>query len=150
MTTYLETPADLIDLVGQQVGTTDWMKVKREQVNLFADATGDHQCIHTDPQRAAHGPFKSTIAHGDLTSLLAPVVISEVLQIRAVTSALNHGLNHVRCPLPEPVDAPIRGTVAVMSARQKTPGVESVFELTYEIDGEKCPACVASVIVVYP
>src|SRR6201991_5295486 len=150
MTTYLETPTDLINLVGQQVGTTDVMTLTREQVNLFADATGDHQCIHTDPQRAAHGPFKSTIAHGDLTSLLAPVVISEVLQIRAVTSALNHGLNHVRCPLPEPVDAPIRGTVAVISAQQKTPSVESVFELTDEIDGEKRPACAASVIVVSP
>jgi acyl dehydratase len=150
MTTYLETPADLINLVGQQVGTTDWMTLTREQVNLFADATGDHQCIHTDPQRAAHGPFKSTIAHGDLTPSLPPVAISEVLQIRAVTSALNHGLNQVRFPAPEPVDAPIRGTVAVISAQQKTPGVESLFELTYEIDGEKRPACVASVIVVYP
>ena len=150
MTTYLETPADLIDLVGQQVGTTDWMKVTREQVNLWADATDDHQCIHTDPQRAAHGPFNGTIAHSDLTPSLARVVISEVLQIRAVTSALNHGLNKVRFPAPVPVDAPIRATVAVISAQQKTPGVESVFELTYEIDGEKCPACVASAIVVYP
>ena len=86
MTTYLETPTDLIDLVGQQVGTTDWMKVTQEQVNLFADATGDHQWIHTDPQRAAKGPFKGTIAHGYLTLSLAPVVISEVLQIGEVTS----------------------------------------------------------------
>jgi acyl dehydratase len=149
MTTDLEEPADLIDLVGQQVGTTDWMKVTQEQLNPLADATG-HQWIHTDPQRGAHGPFKGTIAHGYLTPLLAPVVISEVLQICAVTSALNDGLNKVRFPSPVPVDAPIRATIAVMSAQQKTSSVESVFERTYQIDAEKRPACVASVIVLYP
>ncbi|MEN3319015.1 MAG: poly[(R)-3-hydroxyalkanoate] polymerase subunit PhaC [Mycobacterium sp.] len=90
-----------------------------------------------------------TAAHGYLTPSLAPVVISEMSQIRAVTSALNDGLNKVRFPSPLPVDAPIRATVTVMSAQQKTSGVESVFELTYEIDGEKRPACVASVIVLY-
>ncbi len=150
MTTYLETPTDLIDLVGQQVGTTDWMKVTQEQVNLFADATGDHQWIHTDPQRAAKGPFKGTIAHGYLTLSLAPVVISEVLQIREVTSALNCGLNKVRFPAPVRVGSQIRAIVSVMSAQQKTSGVESVFGLTYEVDGEKRPACVADVIVLYP
>jgi acyl dehydratase len=150
MTTYLETPTDLIDLVGQQVGTTEWIKVTQEQVNLFADATGDHQWIHTDPQRAAKGPFKGTIAHGYLTLSLAPVVISEVLQIGEVTSALNYGLNKVRFPAPVRVGSQMRATVSVMSAQQKTSGVESVFELTYEIDGEKRPACVADVIVLYP
>jgi acyl dehydratase len=150
MTTYLEAPTDLIDLVGQQVGTTEWMKVTQEQVNLFADATGDHQWIHTDAQRAAKGPFKGTIAHGYLTLSLAPVVISEVLQIREVTSALNYGLNKVRFPAPLRVGSQMRATVSVMSAQQKTSGVESVFELTYEIDGEKRPACVADVIVLYP
>ena len=150
MTTYLETPTDLIDLVGQQVGTTEWIKVTQEQVNLFADATGDHQWIHTDPQRAAKGPFKGTIAHGYLTLSLAPAVISEVLQIGEVTSALNYGLNKVRFPAPVRVGSQMRATVSVMSAQQKTSGVESVFELTYEIDGEKRPACVADVIILYP
>ena len=150
MTTYLETPTDLIDLVGQQVGTTEWIKVTQEQVNLFADATGDHQWIHTDPQRAAKGPFKGTIAHGYLTLSLAPAVISEVLQIGEVTSALNYGLNKVRFPAPVRVGSQMRATVSVMSAQQKTSGVVSVFELTYEIDGEKRPACVADVIVLYP
>ena len=150
MTTYLETPTDLIDLVGQQLGTTEWIKVTQEQVNLFADATGDHQWIHTDPQRAAKGPFKGTIAHGYLTRSLAPAVISEVLQIGEVTSALNYGLNKVRFPAPVRVGSQMRATVSVMSAQQKTSGVESVFELTYEIDGEKRPACVADVIVLYP
>jgi len=82
MTTVLEEPADLLKLVGQQIGTTEWMKVTQQQVDQFAEATGDHQWIHTDPGRAAKGPFKGTIAHGYLTLSLAPVVISQVLQIR--------------------------------------------------------------------
>jgi acyl dehydratase len=150
MTTVLDEPADLLKLVGQVVGTTGWMTVTQHQVDLFAEATGDHQWIHTDPERAAKGPFKGTIAHGYLTLSLAPVVISEVLQIREVTAALNYGLNKVRFPAPVPVGAKIRGVVTVMSAQQKTSGVEGVFTLTYEIDGGDRPACVADVIVLYP
>jgi acyl dehydratase len=149
MTTVLEEPADLLKLVDQRLGTTEWMKITQQQVNRFADATGDHQWIHTDPVRAANGPFKGTIAHRYLTLSLAPGVISEVLQIRAVTSALNYGLNKVPFPSPVPMDAQIRATVSVMSAQQKTSGVEAVFELTYEIDAETRPACVASVVL-YP
>jgi acyl dehydratase len=150
MTTVLDEPADLLKLVGQVIGTTGWLAVTQQQVDLFAAATGDHQWIHTDPVRAAKGPFKGTIAHGYLTLSLAPVVISEVLQIRELTAALNYGLNRVRFPTPVRVGTRIRGVVTVMSARQKTSGVEGVFTLTYEIDGEDRPACVADVIVLYP
>ncbi|MUL80241.1 MULTISPECIES: MaoC family dehydratase [unclassified Mycolicibacterium] len=150
MTTVLDEPADLLKLVGQVVGTTDWMAITQDQVDLFAQATGDHQWIHTDPQRAAKGPFKGTIAHGYLTLSLAPVMISEVLQIRELTAALNYGLNRVRFPAPVRVGTRIRGVVTVMSAQQKTSGVEGVFTLHYEIDGEDRPACVADVIVLYP
>jgi acyl dehydratase len=150
MTTVLEEPADLLKLVGQQIGTTEWMKVTQQQVDQFAEATGDHQWIHTDPGRAAKGPFKGTIAHGYLTLSLAPVVISQVLQIRELTAALNYGLNKVRFPSPVKVGSQIRAAVTVMSAQQKTTGVESVFTLTYEIDGDDRPACVADVIVLYP
>jgi acyl dehydratase len=149
MTTHLETPADHIDLVGQQRGTTDWMKITQEQVNLYASATRDHRRIHTDPQRAAHGRFNGTIAHRCLTPARAPAVISDVSQIGAVTSALNDGRNKARFPSSLPVNAPIGATVAVMSAQHRTSGVESVFEWIYEIDGEKRPACVASVIVLH-
>jgi acyl dehydratase len=150
MTTVLEEPADLLKLVGQRLGTTEWMKVTQEQVDRFADATGDHQWIHTDLERAARGPYKGTIAHGYLTLSLAPVVISRVLEIREITAALNYGLNRVRFPAPVRVGSQIRAAVSVMSAQQKTSGVESVFTVTYEIDGEERPACVADVIVLYP
>ena len=150
MTTVLEEPADLLRLVGQRIGTTEWMKVTQEQVDRFADATGDHQWIHTDLERAAKGPYKGAIAHGYLTLSLAPVVISQVLEIREITAALNYGLNKVRFPAPVRVGSQIRAAVSLMSAKQKTSGVESVFTVTYEIDGEERPACVADVIVLYP
>jgi acyl dehydratase len=146
----LDEPADLLKLVGKRLGTTDWMQITQQQVDMFADATGDHQWIHTDPARAANGPFKGTIAHGYLTLSLAPVAISRVLQIRELTAALNYGLDKVRFPAPVRVGSHVRATVDVMSARQKTSGVESVFGVTYEIDGEPRPACVADVIVLYP
>ncbi|MDT5209787.1 MAG: hypothetical protein QOF67_2202 [Mycobacterium sp.] len=150
MTTILGQPADLLGLVGQSLGTTEWMVVTQQQVDLFANATGDRQWIHTDAERAAKGPFKGTIAHGYLTLSLTPTVIAEVLEIREVTAALNYGLNKVRFPAPVRVGSQVRAAVTVASAQQKTSGVESVFNLTYEIDGEARPACVADVIVLYP
>ena len=150
MTTVLEQPADLLGLVGQSLGTTEWIEVTQQQVDLFADATGDRQWIHTDAERAAKGSFKGTIAHGYLTLSLTPAVIAQVLEIRELTAALNYGLNKVRFPAPVRVGSQVRAAVTVASAQQKTSGVESVFKLTYEIDGEARPACVADVIVLYP
>jgi acyl dehydratase len=150
MSTAVDQPADLLTLVGRPLGTTGWMEITQERVNLFADATEDHQWIHTDPARASNGPFKGTIAHGYLTLSLAPAVISEVLEIRELTSALNYGVDKVRFPAPLRVGSQLRATVTVMRARQKTAGVEAVFTLTYEIEGEPRPACVADVIVLYP
>jgi acyl dehydratase len=126
------------------------MEITQERVDLFADATGDRQWIHTEPARAVNGPFKGTIAHGYLTLSLAPVVISEVLEVREMTAALNYGVDKVRFPAPLRVGSQVRATVSVMSARQKSSGVEAVFTLTYEIAGEARPACVADVIVLYP
>jgi acyl dehydratase len=150
MTTVVDQPADLLTLVGRPLGSTDWITITQQRVNLFADATGDYQFIHTDPQRTINGPFKGIVAHCYLTLSLAPVAISQVLQIRELIAALNYGLNRARFPTPVRVGSKVRATVAVMSARQKTSGVEAVFALTYEIDGEPCPACVADVIVLYP
>ena len=150
MGTIVDQPADLLSLVGRPLGSTDWMEITQKQVNLFADATGDHQWIHTEPTRAINGPFKGTIAHGYLTLSLAPVVISEVLEVREMTAALNYGVDRVRFPAPLRVGTQVRATVSVMSARQKSSGVEAVFTLTYEVEGEPRPACVADVIVLYP
>lgn len=91
MTIHLEEPADLLDLVGSPLGTTKWMKLSQQHVDLFAESTGDHQWIHTDPQRAARGPFKGTVAHSFLTLSLTPMFTSEVLQIRELTMAFTYG-----------------------------------------------------------
>jgi acyl dehydratase len=151
MTTVLDEPADLVKLVGQRLGTTEWIRITQRRVNLFAEATGDHQWIHTGPARAPKGPFKSTVVQGYFALSLAPVVISQVLQVRQLIAALDCGVNNVRFSAPVVhVGSQIRATVTVMSAEQKISGVEAVFTLIYEIDGESRPACVADVVVLYP
>ncbi|MFV9457773.1 MaoC family dehydratase [Rhodococcus sp. NM-2] len=149
MTTHLDTPTALLDLSGHTLGTTNWLDITQDQVNRFADATDDHQWIHTDPVRAAEGPFGGTIAHGYLTLSLAPMVLAEVLEIDDTTAALNYGLNKVRFPAPVPVGARLRATVTVTSAQQKPAGIETVFGLTYEVEGGGRPACIADVVVLY-
>ena len=150
MTIHLEEPADLLGLVGSPLGTTKWMKLSQQQVDLFAESTGDHQWIHADPQRAAGGPFKGTVAHSFLTSSLTPMFTSEVLQIRELTMAFTYELGNLHFRAAVPVGSLVRATVSVISARQKTSGVESVFGLSYDIDGSDRPACTAEVSVLYP
>jgi acyl dehydratase len=132
------------------LGTTDWMEITQQQVDLFAHATGDHQWIHTDRARAADGPFKGTIAHAYLTVSLTPIVIGRVLQIREPTAASPYGLNRFRFPARARVGSLLRATVSVIRAEQKPTGVEAIFALTYKVKGEKRPVCVADVIVLYP
>lgn len=149
MTTHLAQPTDLLNLTGQTLGTSDWYEITQDQVNLFADATGDHQWIHTDPARAAQGPFGGTIAHGYLTLSLVPQILTETLIVDNVKAIVNYGLNKVRFPSPVPVGSKLRATVAVQSAQQKTSGIEVVFALTYEVEGAERPACIAEVVVLY-
>lgn len=149
MTTRVERPADILDLVGKDLGTADWVTVTQDQVNLFADATGDHQWIHTDPERAASGPFKGTIAHGFLTLSFTPKALEDVLVIDEVEAVLNYGLNKVRFPAPVPVGSKVRGTVRVVSARQRPAGVETVFNVTFESDSASKPVCIAEWVVIY-
>src|SRR3979409_979333 len=120
MTTVLDEPADLLGLVGRCLGSTDWMTITQQQVNLFDEATGDHQLIHTHHERETNGPFRGTIAHGYLTLSLAPVAISDVLQIRELTAALNYGLDKVRFPAPLRVGSQVSATVGGLSQRDNT------------------------------
>jgi acyl dehydratase len=149
MTTTVATPTDLLDLVGSTLGTTDWMPITQDRVNLFAEATGDHQWIHVDPERAAAGPFRGTIAHGYLTLSLAPVILDQIVTVEKFSAALNYGLNKVRFPTPVPVGSRIRGTVELSAAQAKASGVEVVYRVTVEVDGAERPACVAETVVLY-
>ena len=135
---------------GRSAGHYQMDEARQQQVDLFAESTGDHQWIHTDPQRAARGPFKGTVAHSFLTLSLTPMFTSEVLQIRELTMAFTYGLGKVNFCAAVPVGSLVRATVSVISARQKTTGVESVFGPSYDIDGSDRPACTAEVSVLYP
>jgi acyl dehydratase len=147
--TTVESPIDLLDLVGQPLGVSSWHEITQDQVNMFAEATEDRQWIHTDPVRAAAGPFGGPIAHGYLTLALAPVVIAEVVEVDNVLAALNYGVNKVRFPAPVPVGSRVRGVVSLVRAEQRPAGIEAVFTVVFELDGADRPACVAEVVAIY-
>jgi acyl dehydratase len=148
--TTVATPTGLLSLGGEQLGTTNWIEITQEQVNMFADATGDHQWIHVDPVRAGASPFGGTIVHGYLTLALAPVFMAEVLQIENYDAVLNYGVNRVRFTAPLLVGASVRGAITLITARERDPGnVEAAFEIRYEVQGSDRPACIAETVYLY-
>jgi len=136
-------------LAGQDLGTGDWMQMTQERINAFADATGDHQWIHVDVERAKNGPFGTTIAHGFLTLSLIPTLSRGTTRIEGVRMAINYGLNRVRFPAPVRVGARIRAKVKNLSIVDVEGGVHVVNEVTVEIEGEAKPACVAEQVARY-
>jgi acyl dehydratase len=137
------------DLVGQHLGYSDWHRIGQDQINLFAEATGDHQWIHVDPERAKSGPFGTAIAHGYLTLSLAPVLLGEVLVVEGTSMGVNYGCNKVRFPAPVPVDSNLRLGVSVAGAEDVTGGVQVALDLTFETEGSSKPSCVAQVVYRY-
>src|ERR1700712_2708324 len=112
----------LKDLVGEHIGYSDWHEVTQDQVNLFADATGDHQWIHIDPERAKAGPFGGPIAHGYLTLSLAPALLPEVIQVSGISMGVNYGCNKVRFPSPVPVGSKVRAGAQLVSVEDVSGG----------------------------
>ncbi len=145
--------SEFSSLVGQQIGTSDWQDIDQKRIDLFADATGDHQWIHVDPERSASGPFGSTIAHGYLTLSLAPALLQQVITVEGMTFGVNYGCNKVRFPSPVPVGSRVRMGVTVGSAEEVSGGTEGgvqvVFDLVIEIEGAPKPACVSQVVYRY-
>lgn len=140
---------DFGNRVGQEVGFSDWHLVTQEQVNLFADATGDHQWIHIDPERALNGPFGGPIAHGYLTLSLAPVLLASFLKVEGVTFGVNYGCNKVRFPAPVKVGAKIRVKASVAQVDDVSGGAQVSLDLVFEAEGESKPVCVAQVVYRY-
>lgn len=143
--------ASLDDLVateeGTELGVSSWLSVDQTMIDTFAQATGDHQWIHTDPDRAAQGPFGRTIAHGFLTLSLLPQLASEVYRVEGVRMAVNYGLDKVRFLAPVTVDSRLRVTSRLLRTETRGEGVVRVFlESTIEIEGTDKPACVAQTI----
>ncbi len=141
------TLAEVAEAAGQELGTSDWVTIDQDRVNLFADATGDHQWIHVDTERAAAGPFGGTIAHGYLTLSLVPWLGSQVFALDTPGAKLNYGVNKVRFPTPLRVGSRIRTHVAVGEVTDLPAGKQLTLRHTIEIEGEPKPACVAETVV---
>ena len=135
--------------VGEHLGYSSWHTVTQEQVNTFADATGDHQWIHIDVERAKAGPFGAPIAHGYLTLSLAPVLLGQVLQVEGVKMGVNYGANKIRFPSPVPVGSNIRLGGKLMSVEDVSGGKQVTIEATFEVEGATKPSCVAELVFRY-
>ncbi|MFI6998237.1 MaoC family dehydratase [Nocardia sp. NPDC050175] len=131
---------------GTSLGTTEWLEIDQNRIDTFAAATGDHQWIHTDPEKAADGPFKSTIAHGLLTLSLLPVLNHQLYRIENLAMAVNYGFDKVRFISPVPVGSRVRATTTIESIAEVPGGVQAKFSTTIEIEGAPKPACVAESI----
>ena len=129
--------------VGEHLGYSEWLKVTQDRVNQFADATDDHQWIHVDKEKAAAGPFGTTIAHGFLTLSLLPALIKGVYRIEGVKMGVNYGLNKVRFTSPVPVGSKIRAVVSLGEVTEAGGGLQVVNNVTVEIEGSDRPALVA-------
>ena len=132
---------------GSQLGPTDWLEITQERVNLFADATDDHQWIHVDPERAANGPFGGTIAHGLLTLSLLPHFTHQLYTVKNVAMAINYGYNKVRFITPVRVGAKLRARAEITGVARLEGAVQATLATTVEIDGSDKPAAVAESIV---
>jgi len=128
---------------GSTLGVSDWVTVRQDQVDMFADATVDHQWIHVDRERAEQGPFGTTIAHGFLTLSLLPMLIAQVYRVDGVRMGLNYGLNRVRFTSPVPVGSQVRGNVELLEVSDVTGGVQVATNVTVEIAESERPALVA-------
>lgn len=138
--------AELEQLVGQELGASEWVLVDQERVNLFADATGDHQWIHIDEEKAKDGPFGGTIAHGFLTLSLLPLLGAQVTDVTGMKMKINYGLNKVRFPKPVPAGAKVRDVVTLKEIVRKSSGIQVVMDHVIEIEGSDRPACIAEAV----
>ena len=134
---------------GDEFGPSSWIEIPQEKIDAFAEATGDHQWIHVDPERAASGPFRTTIAHGYFTLSLLPVASYEVIPSPGGGMSINYGLNKVRFPAPVPVGSRVRVTFRVADADEQAWGTQVTMAATVEREGGDKPVCVAEVVFRY-
>lgn len=137
------TMAELETLIGEEVAVGDWIEVTQERIQLFADATGDHQWIHLDRERAAAGPFGTTIAHGFLTLSLLPEMAAHAFEVRDTKMGVNYGLNRVRFPAPVPSGSRLRGHFRLLKYEPLEGGAQLTTEVKMEREGSDKPVCIA-------
>ncbi|MGL3821425.1 MaoC family dehydratase [Sphingopyxis sp. R3-92] len=141
-----DTPAALLDAVGESFGPTDWIAIKQDRIDLFAQATDDHQWIHIAPERAKNGPFGGTIAHGYLTMSLVNRFLPELIEVCGVSMGVNIGTDNLRFLNPVRSGARIRGIGELVKAEEAKGGVQAVVRVTVEIEDQEKPACVVDTI----
>lgn len=139
---------ELTAAIGEVLGTSDWNTITQEQVNLFADATGDHQWIHVDAERAADGPFGTTIAHGYLTLSLVPMLRKQAWALQNTKLGINYGANRLRFPSPVPVGSRVRANFELLEANDTNAGYQFVEKVTVEVEGRDKPAMIAETVTV--
>ena len=150
MATVFQSPKDLAAAVGKQLGQSDWIEITQERINKFADATGDHQWIHVDPERAKAGPFGRCIAHGYLTQSLVNYFLPQIVQVQGISMGVNYGADRVRFPAPVPVGSRIRGSAELLAVEKtKDGGFQATVRVTVEIEGSDRPGCVIDTISRY-
>ena len=150
MTTIIDGISGLKDLVGTHLGYSDYMEITQEQVNTFADATGDHQWIHVDVERAnAESPFGGPIAHGYLTLSLGPTLAPQIMAVQGVKMGVNYGCEKVRFPSPVPVGSKLRLGASLDDVADIEGGAQVTMTFTYEVEGASKPSCVAQVVFRY-
>jgi len=142
-----EKPEALLEHVGESLGTTDWLEIDQHRIDLFAEATGDHQWIHVDVEKARQGPFGAPIAHGYLTASLANYFLPQLLEVRGTSMGVNYGCDKIRFPAPVPVGSRVRANAALTGAETtKDGGVQAKVTVTIEIEDRDRPACVIETI----
>lgn len=146
MTTVFKTPLDMLAAAGQHLGYSDWLTITQHRIDLFADATGDHQWIHVDPEKAKDGPFGKCIAHGYLTLSLVNLFLPEILEVQGASMGVNYGADKVRFPAAVPVGSRIRGGGELITAEEIKGNIQVTVRVTVEIEGSERPGCVIDTI----
>ena len=149
MTTVFKTPFELEAAVGQRLGESEWLTIDQARINLFADATGDHQWIHVDPEKAKDGPFGATIAHGYLTLSLVNLFLPQIVDVQGISMGVNYGGERLRFPAPVKVGSRVRGVGELIAVDNVKGGVQATIRVTVEIENNDRPACVVDTISRY-
>ena len=150
MATIFKKPQDLLKAVGQSLGQSEWLTISQERINQFAEATGDHQWIHVDPERAQEGPFGACVAHGYLTQSLVNFFLPQIVEVRGISMGVNYGADRLRFPAPVPVGSSIRGTAELLAAEEtRDGGIQATIRVTVEIQDGDRPGCVIDTISRY-
>ncbi|OUR94942.1 dehydratase [Gammaproteobacteria bacterium 42_54_T18] len=149
MTTIFKTPLDLEAAVGTRLGESEWLTIDQDRINLFADATGDHQWIHVDPVKAKEGSFGTTIAHGYLTLSLVNMFLPEIVDVQGISMGVNYGCEKIRFPSAVKVNSRVRGVGELTQVEHVKGGVQATIRVTVEIEGSDRPGCVVDTISRY-